>query len=330
MSNNEPVIPDFLEKILAEEVKKTVHVKNPTKIFLGLPNMSTMCIGLVTKLFAWARNPEVLPWYHFVTEKRHADYARNELVVEFLKSGCEFLGMVDDDVDPHIEFINLYKHNKDIIAGNVDCWINNELIPSIWQLAECEQCGVVKHFMETGENKDPSQYKIENELLYRWNPEHSTYQVFANRAGIFSEKKCRCLGTGFDPFVYRTWSKPYDATKLVKVDSLGSAAMMIHRRVFDKMRMPYFKFYYKENREILLTEDHYFCMVAQSCGYEVWADFELQCSHFKAIDLAGVKRRIIKSFENGMKYQQTLEKKAKSKIIIPELADVPKLTLVEK
>lgn len=325
--SNDPVVPEFAEA-LAQEVKKTPHVEKPTKIFVGLPNMSELNVGLVTKLFAWARNPEILPWYHFVTEKRHTDFARNNLVLEYLKTECEWLAMIDDDVDPHIEFINLYKHNKDIIAANVDCWINNELLPSIWQLSECEQCVVVKKFVETGENHDPSQYKIIGDVLYRWNPEIFSYQQFANRQGVLPGKKCRCLGKGLDPFVFRTWNKRFAPGELVKVDSVGSAAMMINRRVFDKMTMPYFKFYYKESREILLTEDHYFCMVAQTLGFDVWASIDMGCSHYKLIDLLGVKQRVIKAFEAGMKYQESLPKKEEPKIIIPELADIKKPVLV--
>jgi hypothetical protein len=124
-----------------------------------------------------------------------------------------------------------------------------------------------------------------------------------------------------DPFVFRTFRKEVPRG-IVQVDTVGTAAIMIHRRVIEKMPFPVFKFYFLESGEIMLTEDHYFCWKAELMGFECWADMSLQCSHYKLIDLAGVKQRIIAAFEGGMKYQQSLPPKEEPKIIIPHLADV--------
>jgi len=321
--NKEVVLPDSIKEILMQEVAKTERKPDSKAIFIALPTMGNVNIGLVTKLFAWARDPEIMPWFHFVSEKRHTDYARNIVVEEFLKSKCEYLLMIDHDVDPHVEVIKLWKHGKDIIAATVDCWINNQLLPSVWSLAACEQCVCVKKFMEDGILHDPSQYQINDGVLYRWNPDNSTYAPFASKEGILAGQKCRCNGTGLDPFVFQTYHKTFTATEIVKCDSLGSAALMIHRRVIEAVPYPWFRFYYKQSGEIMLTEDHYFCWKAAMLGYEIYADMNLQCSHFKNVDLAGIKMLVGSAFEQGRLYEKKNGEKVN--IVVPTPDEVEKV-----
>jgi len=322
MSDNTPQLPQELQKELNEITAQNVKNNDAVKIFIGIPNMSTLNVGLITKLFAWARNKDIMPWYHFATEKRHTDYARNLLALEFLKSGCEYLGMIDADCDPHPEYINLYKLGKPIASAVVDCWIAGELIPSVWERSECEQCIVLKKYMETGEIHDTSQYDERNGILYRWNPDNFSYVPFATREGMLPALKCRCGGTGKDPFVFRTHSKQFSGERILKVDSVGSAAMMIHRSVFDKLTMPYFRFYYKPSCEIMMTEDHYFCWKASMVGIDTYADMGLQCSHYKSVDLSGIKRKMIKVFEAGQTQPLPEKPKQEYKIILPTVEEV--------
>jgi hypothetical protein len=230
--------------------------------------------------------------------------------------------MIDADVDPHQNILSLANLGKDISSGNVFCWINGVLMPSIWERAECEQCRVVKIFMESGKNHDETQYKVIDEVLYRWNPFQQVYTAFANRDGILEGQKCRCKGTGMDPFVYRVCKDVVGEAKLQKVDSVGAAAIMIHRKVFEKMPFPWFRFLYRESGEILLTEDHYFCWKAGELGLEVWADPQLACHHYKTVDLLQLNQAINMAYNLGAKQQAE-----RSSVIIPtseEIAAVKK------
>jgi len=318
-----PILPEEAQQVL-NQVASENHGKGKTKVFVGIPNMGTVNIALWMAMFSWAQNDkEHELWFHFAIEKRHTDFARNVLVDEFMKTGCDYMAMIDADVAPNINFLSLTKHNKDIIAANTHCWINNELIPSIWQKAACEQCVVVDKWVKEGIVHDKREYCAEDGLLYRWDPMRQQYSRFANRNGILGGIKCRCRGTGLDPWVFKMFQKPFEPGKIVHCDSVGSASVIIRRNVIETMKPPHFQFLYRPSRDILLTEDHYFCWVAEMHGFEVWADLEMICSHYKTIDLAGVNLRMMRAFEAGMQFQKDREEKNPS-IIIPTDKDIKK------
>jgi glycosyltransferase involved in cell wall biosynthesis len=58
-----------------------------------------------------------------------------------------------------------------------------------------------------------------------------------------------------------------------KVDAAGTGCMMIHRRVFEKIKPPWFSFLKGG------TEDTYFCRLAQAAGYDIWMDTMIECGH---------------------------------------------------
>lgn len=304
------------------EISQSIHRdKKSKRLFIAIPNMNEICVGLVNKLFRMAMQREYDPWFHFVTEKRHADYARNLTVKAFLESNCDALLMIDDDVDPHPEITKMAELDKDIIAGNVLCWIRGELMHSIWQKSECEQCRNREIWLKERKVHDESQYRMidlpykpDNEtapFLQRWNPFDSSWDTYADSRSVLNGKMCRCKGTGLDPFVFRAHQKigPFP----LKVDSVGSAAIMIQRRVFEKVDYPWFRFLYRPSGEILLTEDHYFCWKAQEYGFEVWADPKLFCSHYKMVDLLQLTGLVNKAYETGKRHA-----KLKDSIVIPK------------
>ena len=286
--NQIPVEAQEALKQLAREQERKSTAK---RVFIAIPNMNELCVGLVSKLFKFAMQRKYDPWFHFITEKRHTDFARNQIVHAFLESECDVLCMIDADVDPDDTFLELIDLDKDIMSANVFCWIRGDLMASIWQRSECEQCRCLNIWLSSGKIHDPSQYKEMTDLnkqkyLYRWNPFASEYQKFATKGGILKGQKCRCMGTGLDPFVFKSHKGIKD--KPLQVDSVGSAAMLIQKRVITNMPFPWFRFLYRESGEILLTEDHYFCWKAQECGFEVWAAPKMFSHHYKTIDLMRV------------------------------------------
>ena len=193
---------------------------------------------------------------------------------------------------------------------------------SIWQKSECEQCRNLDVWLKEGKVHDESQYRILEgtsddgigvKIFQRWNPFNSIWDDYADERSVldYLGKQCRCKGTGLDPFVFRTHQRlgPFP----LKVDSVGTAATMIHRRVFEKMDFPYFRFLYRPSGEILLTEDHYFCWKAMKYGFEVWADPKLFCSHYKTVDLLQLTGLVNKAYEKGKQHGRI-----KSSIVVPE------------
>lgn len=322
---NEPIIPQQAQDLLNQEAEKN-HDSGKKRIFIGIPTMGNLNVGLWLALLNWAQNQKQYElWFNFAVEQRPIDYARNVLVTEFLKTKCDYMAMLDEDVSPHPNFLTLVDHDKDIIAANTHCWIGQKLIPSIWQNAECEQCRNLKVWMEEGKIHDTREYYSEGGMLYRWDPLRQVYSRFANKSGILGGMKCRCRGTGMDPWVFRQFQKPFEPGKIINCDSVGSASMIVRRNVIETLKPPHFQFLYRPLRDILMTEDHFFCWVAGVHGFKVWADLDMICSHYKTVDLSGVNMRLIDAFNAGMGYQQKQSDVLTSGIIIPTDADVKKV-----
>ena len=88
----------------------------------------------------------------------------------------------------------------------------------------------------------------------------------------------------------RTGSK-YDVidkepeSHLVEVDGIGGGSLLIHRRVFAKLKKPYFLDIYSTTGFRVLGNDYYFCEKAQKAGYKIWVDLRYCSKHFNNIDL---------------------------------------------
>ena len=63
---------------------------------------------------------------------------------------------------------------------------------------------------------------------------------------------------------------------LHKVDAVGTGCIMIHRRVFEKLEKPYFKFVYNDDGMLICGEDFYFSNRIDS----VYFDSRFACKHF--------------------------------------------------
>jgi hypothetical protein len=346
MTEEKPTLPPDVS-VLSEQLNAAeAAIPKPeeniaAKIMIAVPNMVDINSMLVQKLFFYAMNPSYRVRFHILSEVRHHDHARNRIVEEFLRmADAQFLLMIDADVDTHPQLLDLAKLDKDVIAGNVFCWINGQLIPSIWQRGDCEQCRCLKIWQEEGKVHDPSQYRIRatdlgtcegKGVLQRWNPFRQMYQDYATRESILEGQACRCQGTGRDPWVYQMHRDCIGRPDLIEVDSVGGAATMIARRVLEKMQLPWFSFLYKEIREMLLTEDHFFCWRAKLEGFQVWAHCQMACSHYKRIDLLQVNNVMVQAYNNGIetgKQISVASSPSPSGIILPTSKDISVLSRI--
>jgi len=69
----------------------------------------------------------------------------------------------------------------------------------------------------------------------------------------------------------------YKRGSLMKVAACGTGCMMIHRRVLEAIRPPWFSF--TEGG----TEDMYFCRQLEKHGVEVWVDTSVECGHLRGV-----------------------------------------------
>jgi GT2 family glycosyltransferase len=73
---------------------------------------------------------------------------------------------------------------------------------------------------------------------------------------------------------------------LMEVELVGTACLLIHRRVLEALDPPYFKMVLDDDcLYIKDSEDFTFCRKARAAGFSVWLDTDQPCSHVKALDM---------------------------------------------
>ena len=92
------------------------------KVFVAIPNTGT----LRTELVQWLMMMDIKP---FMPQARPHDYCRNIIVDEFLKSDCDYLLMIDSDVVPQNNVLEMVKNNVPVCSAFVRTNVNGELIP---------------------------------------------------------------------------------------------------------------------------------------------------------------------------------------------------------
>lgn len=96
-------------------------------------------------------------------------------------------------------------------------------------------------------------------------------------------------GNIFAPNV-RTLEKPEADGDFFTVAKVGTGAMFLNHRVWEKIPGPWFKWHYKETGELhetdgLLSEDFYFCELARHHGFQVWVHARV-IPHWKTCEVA--------------------------------------------
>ena len=93
--------------------------------------------------------------------------------------------------------------------------------------------------------------------------------------------------------------EPVHGSGLEKVDYTGAGCLLTRREVFEAIDKPWFKFEFTPDHSLMtVSEDIYFLNSARACGFEVWADFDVQCGHVKTVDLREIAALSIPSFPN--------------------------------
>jgi GT2 family glycosyltransferase len=73
-----------------------------------------------------------------------------------------------------------------------------------------------------------------------------------------------------------------------RVEAAGTGCMLIHRRVFDKIKFPWFRWgeYLIEGKYQQQSDDLDFCHRCRERGIEIWANGNVRCGHVKPVDIA--------------------------------------------
>ena len=98
------------------------------KIFIGVPNTGFLKTELVEWLFR-LKNDDKFKTTLFFPQNRPHDYNRNVIVTEFLKTDNDYLLMIDSDVVPVSNVLELANFDVGIVSGYVKAYKNGETIP---------------------------------------------------------------------------------------------------------------------------------------------------------------------------------------------------------
>jgi len=74
---------------------------------------------------------------------------------------------------------------------------------------------------------------------------------------------------------------PKNANDMFPVDGAGAGFLLIHRKVFDAIKPPYFSFEYEKRGDeyVHCGEDYYFCRKAKEAGFETLVDPKIRLGH---------------------------------------------------
>jgi hypothetical protein len=312
-----PKVEGIDEELGKELTERSIKKADPNApfVYVAVPNMGMMTAGLFHRMFEMAEAGIYRLIFNTKSNARFHDHARNSIVENFMTSPEKPIGllMIDSDCIPTKNVLTLVGHDKDIISGLAVCWIEGKLLPSVWRRAPCEQCRCRVIWQKEKKVNDPEQYREFKGILQRWNPFNNIWQDFVASDGTAGT--CRCMGTGFDPWVFNAMDIDPN-NPVMKADAVGAACTYISRRVLEKVPYPPFMFLYKPSRRIMLTEDMFFCWKASLAGFETWADVRVGVSHFKEVDLLAMFIMRNKAYMKGVADAKThLEQ---SRIIQPQ------------
>jgi len=105
-------------------------------IFVGTPNMGTITTGLWINSLKWLsegkHSVHIFPPQHV----RPIPAARNLIVQEFLKQEHDFLLMIDADITPPSNILDMANLNVDVVGAV--CFVNKEgsIVPMVLERAE--------------------------------------------------------------------------------------------------------------------------------------------------------------------------------------------------
>jgi hypothetical protein len=84
------------------------------------------------------------------------------------------------------------------------------------------------------------------------------------------------------------------AEGLTEVDSIGTGAIIIHRRVFTtELQKHPFQSVWNEDGTRKKGQDLYFCEKAKAAGFEIWCHLQYKVSHIVEVDLVEIEKGFI-------------------------------------
>ncbi len=174
-------------------------------------------------------------------ENKPVDVARNMLARGFLENptATHIFFMDSDQIFPVDALERLLSRGKDVIGGTYFARTENP-IPHVYEFGRDNP--------ETGARY----YRSMCKEFAAWTKAHP--EVYGSpKANVF----------------------PDTPDSLIRCDALAAGCLLVSRRVFETIPFPWFECW----PQSAAGEEFGFCQKARDYGFEVWADFSVQCAH---------------------------------------------------
>lgn len=211
---------------------------------IGVPHLGGLP-GYWVKSFAALKKGPTDQYFLTMVENHPVDLARNLIVETFLDNAqATHLLFLDADMTfPRNAVEQLLRADKDIVSGTYFARADTPT-PHVYDFVRVDEAGVAWYATKATE-------------FTRW----------AKRTRGLAEQGNESL---FEPY-------------LVNADAVGAGCLLIKREVLERMYEVYADDHYpwfKNHPGSRGGEDFTFCERARALGYEVWADFGVQCAHY--------------------------------------------------
>lgn len=118
-------------------------------VFLGVPNTG----NLRTELVVWIMSSGI-KHMSFEQQKPH-DYCRNMIVETFLETDCEWLLMIDSDVVPQTNILEMIKHDRMVCAPMVRVFNGKQITPVAFRKNPPGEIGYRHHYEDDNPENAP-------------------------------------------------------------------------------------------------------------------------------------------------------------------------------
>lgn len=259
LSPNE--IPILRRNLQMEKAPEDIGIFKPTdgpkrklKVFIALPNLSTIHIRQAKNLWEWCKNRDIeFMWYAPEGIVPH-DRARNACVKRFLHTNPPYEVMLWVDAftvlpKPNTLYRLLATMNNGVCENCGHIWDITTRCCDEPKRAEVDMIAAVPQTYQMTKEGVPTLVPI----AYRWDKEKEGY--------------------------YQYWTKK--PGKIDHVDVSTVACTVVRHKVMKDVRRPAFKFTMKDEWGIAgYGEDFYFCEGVRKAGYRIWADYSIVAHHF--------------------------------------------------
>jgi len=113
--------------------------------------------------------------------------------------------------------------------------------------------------------------------------------IFALPTPVFREDGlCWMVGKNFGTVEepdYKAYKEKREG--LMEVDFVGSGCLLVHRRVFEKIKAPFMRVW-DEDGVAVKGQDIAFSKRATENGFEMWVHWDYVCNHHKQVNLIGL------------------------------------------